>query len=434
MNTQLTLLKIDITIDERWAVGTWPNAHEGIQLPVLVDPRTAPHKPYLPGTSLAGSLKRHLKALNPALDREWMGPDIGQREQVTGHKRKNPRDAIGRLVLLGCLSIDVAVSSRGSTAIDGARGAARAHTQRLEQWAEPTTITLVAQHDGGHSEPLVKALTTWRPVIGRAHTRGMGAAHVSKVVDLTLDLAKADQLQWWLASRDTWLRSGGSGPAGVVITKTDGAPQDRKPKQPWSLVAKEPVHIGVTGRERQDDGLNAAPTLTSRGKLIVPGSAWKGVFAHRAEVILTACGATPDQRDTVLHHWFGTEKRRGQLRFGDTVTDATKPSLRTHVAIDRFTGGARDSALHRVLAIPAGTHLWLTVDAKDLPGAVTNLLNHIVNDLHDGLATLGGHGTRGYGWVQWASGKPAKVEPVSIQDLLAVSAPPESETSEGQVA
>lgn len=415
--TTKTLLKIELAIDERWAVGTWPRSTDTVQLPVLLDPRQSRMLPYLPGTSLAGSLRRHLP---PDMAQTWLGPEAGPREQRTGSIDRKP----GKLLILGCLPIDAAVHDRGSTAINGARGAAQLNTQRREQWADPASVTLVAEHDGVRDENLMQQLSTWRPVIGRARTRGMGRARVTAHTSLTLDLTRTEQLTWWLTTRDTWLRGSTGCPEGATLVHVPvDSPTTSDATVQWRLKVVDPIHIG-TGTRAEDhnrDGYSSAIPMSSNGTLTIPGSSWKGVFRHRAEVILNACGIAGGDRDAVVAMWFGSLERRGRLRFADSPTDVTKGKSRTHVAIDRFTGGARTSALFRVTSIPEETIVTLSIDADEaLPPSVRNLLEHIVNDLHQGIIGIGGHTTRGYGTVQLTKGTPAP-KPINVGELVAAS-------------
>lgn len=406
-----TLIKVDLAIDDRWAVGTWGEADAAVQLPVLSDPRT-PGRPYLPATGLAGSLRRHL---GPDLARRWLGPEPGDYGDRTGTLE---RGGPGGLLLLGCLPVEATLSHRGATAVDLRRGAAKGTSSRTENWVEPVTVTLVAHHPGVRDTTLMRALANWAPTIGRARTSGLGRAHVASVTSIELDLGNPEHLFWWLTQRDGWLR-GDRLPRGVAARVEARVAVPEAASLTWKLTAAEPIHVGVekTG-EKQFDGRKASPTMRSREVLVIPGSSWKGVFRHRVEVVLTAVGASESEREAVVAVLFGAEGRRGRLEFRDSVTTASVADPRTHVAIDRFTGGARDSALHRLLAIPEKTAIPLEVGhPAPVPDAVRNLLEHVVDDLHDGLVTVGGHGTRGYGWVRRADGS-VSLAPVVVSDLL----------------
>ena len=56
-------------------------------------------------------------------------------------------------------------------------------------------------------------------------------------------------------------------------------------------------------------------------------------------------------------------------------------------------------------------------------GPVENLLNHVIRDLSEGVIGVGGHGSRGYGWVA-RSGDPPALGAVDVPALYAALVPP----------
>jgi CRISPR/Cas system CSM-associated protein Csm3 (group 7 of RAMP superfamily) len=74
--------------------------------------------------------------------------------------------------------------------------------------------------------------------------------------------------------------------------------------------------------------------------------------------------------------------------------------VRTHVALDRVTGGARDRLLYAQQVVVAG-HFRLCVQSLcSLTEVEVALLRACVADLHDGLVGLGAATTRGLGTVR----------------------------------
>jgi CRISPR/Cas system CSM-associated protein Csm3 (group 7 of RAMP superfamily) len=95
---------------------------------------------------------------------------------------------------------------------------------------------------------------------------------------------------------------------------------------------------------------------------------------------------------------FGSTRRGSRLWVADAPLADARPTyrLRDFVAIDRFTGGALDGA--KFDAIPlygarfrAGLLLW------DPEPWELGALALALRDLHDGLATVGAHGSKGFG-------------------------------------
>ena len=129
--TSITMLKIELRIDDRWAVGGVATVKSEIHSPVLLDPRGTSERrllPHLPATSLAGSLRRHL---GPTSADRWLGAPPGEWEERTGTLARRP----GQLAILGVvLHPDADVHSGGRTRVDPARGAAHGGSLRTEQW------------------------------------------------------------------------------------------------------------------------------------------------------------------------------------------------------------------------------------------------------------------------------------------------------------
>lgn len=431
MNTR-TLLRVTITLESRWAVGGVGVGTREVDLPVLIDPRVGTadgNRPHIPGSSLAGSLRAHLGDLGLL----WLGREPVEWETATGTLTPVP----SRLSILGTQPIVTSTHTRGSTAIDGSRGAALTHALRTEQWAAPTDLVVAMQHRGVPDEALLVGLSSWRPTIGRGRSTGMGRGVAVCVEALTVDLSEPNELTWWLTSRSDWLL-GLSEPPHNLNPRVIGPPGVPEPiryvlELPW--VVREPVHVGGSDDERPGGPTRPALTMRVGDTWVVPGSSWKGVFRHRVETILAAIAMADTDRAAVTATLFGTlEQGRGLLTFSDAQTPRGWSSVtRTHVAIDRFTGGSRDGALFQVEAIGVGAPLPLSITiSPPAESPVRTLLLHVARDLHEGLVSVGGHGTRGYGWVKLdPADLLADLGPVDAEALLALL--PDSSPSHAQV-
>lgn len=424
--TRRTLLRIHLKLTDRWAVGGVADPWSQIPQPVLVDPRRdiagGGQAAYLPMTSLAGSLAAHL-----GKDAEyWLGPRPGEREK----KPEKPTAPVAsKLALWGSVGLDAAaVSQRGSTAIDGRRGAATANTFRDEQWTTPVDVVVVGGHDGPVRDDLLDQLAQWRPFVGRARSSGLGAAAVTLVEAMAVDLTTEPELGWWLTEREAWLSDSAAAP-GWATVKTragwDGATSLTAASEVvWEVC--EPVHVGDGRYEGLPGAGGVAKAVSSSGTLFVPGSSWKGVFRHRVEAILAVAGADEETTSQITGKLFGDLKQgRGLLWFGDSRAQTSAPLTRTHVAIDRFTGGAREGALYQIESMPPCQQLTLRIHPprEALPGAVDTLIRHVVRDIHEGLVGIGGNGSRGYGTIRLKSPElVAELDPVNLVDLAGLLA------------
>ncbi len=446
---RLALVRFVARLDEPGGVSTpAPPGRDDIDLAIDRDPWSRPH---LPGTSLAGALR--------ALVRDYAGDEVAS--QFFG--RLTPKDPASTTVdavasaiwVLGSTLMsaeDPRLGVRQSTAIDRDRGAALAHTLRREEvlaagsrfevflrWDDP---------DDGQLADFLAHLAAWRPLLGHGVTRGRGRVRIDEVGYGLLDLQDADDLARWLRS---------DGPDLLRSVATRPAPAGKAVSSPDRLqipvTIDGPLRVG-TGQSTSDDGAGVAVARVYRDgdRIVIPGSGLKGLLRSRCEFILRSVGVRPrpclDQRcgqcwpcgvfgygggDDPAAHSVGF---RGLVRVLEAVV--TTPSevdpvvRRTHVAVDRFTGGARDEQLFTVEALESGT-FTLTIEllAGLTPvqeGQLRALLRLVLADLGDGLVGIGSAVTRGYGSVTPALGE---VAPGTVPDLAAAQVAVRDMLSEG---
>ena len=402
-----TAIRLVLDISTRWAVGS--AGTDTVDLPVSASPSRTPH---LPMTSLAGSLREHLRAKVNDQVAEFFGSEPADYGSSSAAALEP-----SRLWLLGASPLrDVNIHQRGTTAIDPSRRAATIGSLRDEEFLAPARFLIAAEFLGDletDAAELLDALRSWRPVVGRARSSGLGEATVVCVETHCADLATQAGLHWWLTARDGWLR-----------TLPDALPAFTNPDEQGPFAMKvswtntEPLRVGVGAPEREAIGRpEVAKTLAVEEVRIIPGSSWRGSFRHRIGYILDAVGIAVPTRDQTVETLFGSRDRgRGILGFADSrVTGALME--RTHVAIDRFAGGARDGALFTVQAIAPGATVTLRVTGE-VPPAVQSLLEHVVRDIHDGLIGIGGMTGRGYGSLQLSdpdSVAPPRLDPAVLQ-------------------
>ena len=409
MTTLQTLITVTLAVG-RWAVAAPGDVWAEVDLPLHRDPRSG--EVHLPCTGLAGALRDHLtRAGDTEFAKKWLGQTAPEQAET---RDRAVAYAPGRLWILGARVTTGAPSRRGRTAIDDRRSAARETTLRTEEFVSPGVISVAIEHEGGPDQRLLELLAHWAPFVGRGRSGGLGVSRVSHLDVHALDLSHSGHLTWWLSDHGSWPTVAPPPDARHDVS----LPGATKPTPDFAWVVREPIHIGVTGTAAPG---KAAPTLTAGGRALIPGESWKGVFRHRCGAILRFCGATAVETQQVQTALFGSlETGRGLLAFHDTYCPPGR-TLRTqsHVAIDRFTGGAADGLLFATEAIPRGTWLDLsmTPSLTYLPPAVANLLGHVARDMHDGLIGIGGGGGRGYGWLQF-KGEPQDVEPVLVGELL----------------
>lgn len=364
----------------------------------------------LPGTSLAGALRELVGGQRAS---EWFGPVLEEGVE--------PRAS--RIWVLGSRRVDDAPGEvLASTKIDRARGAARDNTLRKEEVlpAGARFRVFLRWDDASPSEvgELTGLLAAWRPLIGRGVSRGRGRCVAEDVRHGTLRLAEPDDLLRWLTL---------SGPDLVTAVATEQVlPGPSVPDADADVLFRVPVSIAGpwrigTGEKSPKGSREPMPLRRMGGKPVVPGSSVKGLLRSRAEFILRSVGVTPVPCDdascgSVRPCWtcrvFGqgggqdpgasSVGVRAAVRIADAVVADPVEAERTHIAIDRFTGGVLNGALYTTQVLEGGTFPVaverLTAD-DDLAREVRAVLRLVLEDLDDGLTGMGGGTTRGYGSV-----------------------------------
>ncbi|MEW1734429.1 RAMP superfamily CRISPR-associated protein [Nocardia beijingensis] len=360
--------------------------------PLRRDPTGAPH---LPGTTVAGSLRAHCAAI-PAL-RDAFGPAPGADVRTA-----SPIQVLGTLT-----RTSTEPEHRARTAIDRARAAARTHAlHRTETLPTGTQFDIYLRWNNASEAELTAledALRQWNPQLGAGASVGAGRATVTALARRSFDLASETGLADWLAI---------TGPADYPTPEPITAPRARQPLRCHTLRIVEALHIGTGTTRTGDRDEEIAEILTHAGVPVIPGSTLKGVIRARVEYICrvldapacdsASCGTC---RPCLLfgHGVTGTDTTPGRARIAipDAEVRHAHIEQRRHVAIDRFTGGARDQHLYTHDVLTAG-EFDLVID--DLTGTGldpvdTLLLDAALHDLHDGLIGLGARTTAGYGTV-----------------------------------
>jgi CRISPR/Cas system CSM-associated protein Csm3 (group 7 of RAMP superfamily) len=325
----ITVVKALIEVDAGWAVGAADDSTGGIDRELLTD---RDGRPWVPASSLAGSLRAHLAACDDA-DLELMGdrPPDGP-EADTIHNDATAQDGNPKPAVLWLLNTRTRAGSDKaardaaqplatvvvtSTAVDPRRRAARAKSLRSSRIVdEPSVIELYGQAYADLTETHLALLASWQPAVGRDRTRGGGNARLHELGYRKYDLAQPADL-------DAWLIHGGperfTGLTAIPISTTrDNTVIHAR----WQIV--DALHIG-TG---SIDSRKIAVTRTRDGRPMVPGSTWKGLFRSRVGYIMrsvwgenAACVEQVGCGSCALCDLFGSVTRRGLISFADSLID-----------------------------------------------------------------------------------------------------------------
>jgi CRISPR/Cas system CSM-associated protein Csm3 (group 7 of RAMP superfamily) len=395
----------------------------------------------IPGTSLAGALRSWLgSATAPAgdalFDRAALGAVFGDLEH------RGQGGVVCRIMVDDAVADgDVRVDVRDGVGIDRSTGSAAAGVLYQHEVVPPGTrfaVRITAAQTAADTERvaraldlLVQALAAGRVEIGAARTRGLGQVRLTDVTRTRVEFADRDQVLSWLcghpaAAPATEVELPGDGRLGIEIT--------------WAAVTPVMVRAS-TVNEAEPDQDRAVDTVPLRSgdtgpdgsmTLLLPGSSVKGVLRSHAERIVRTVRAVDDVPDRWLDQvndprlgpvtaLFGTAGdhrsrddgemlpgRRGALSVRDCVGTAAARVV-THVAVDRWTGGAAENLLFSVQEPVAADWqpIRMSLDVEragrlgdEAGGQALALLLLVLRDLADGWLALGFGGTRGRGSVR----------------------------------
>lgn len=166
---------------------------------------------------------------------------------------------------------------------------------------------------------------------------------------------------------------------------------------------------------------------TPTGQALIPATALRGWLRGRVRKILL----TLQQQDVdkKIEDLFGSEQKRGILRFDDAVSaEVAEPFPQTFNAVDRFTGGVAKSALYSVEAARCGELqgcISLIGELSDENKWAKAVLLLVARDVLEGELSLGWGKSRGYG----SFGVALKIKNELINDVAVLrELYPEAET------
>lgn len=364
-----TYVRVTVEIESDWRIGSWESASADA-VETLIDKLTG--APLVPGTGIAGGLRASV-------------PGKGA-ESLFGPAPKAKLEASPWWVL-GTTVADAPIRQRRRAKINRRRGAAERRGLFAVDEVSGGILTIYFRSEVDDPQPFLELLAKWRPRIGGGRTTGLGVGRVTAIRYRTLDLdTKAGIDEYLSASADS------------AVGRVD-----------------ELLKRGQDVQEKPDGRQPLLSVCVSCGYLAQPderqakthGSAWKGILRSRVEYIgrslgLTVCPASDQWTgcgSCAVCRAFGSTTLGGAWEFHDSAWESRATETVTRVAIDRFTGGARDGALFKQY-YERDVRMTLTVHGSPIEGDdswVNDALLHALRDLHDGLITIGPEGASGYG-------------------------------------
>jgi len=424
-------------------------------------------RPYLPGSSLRGSLRGQL-------------PEGDLRERLFGLVRKpeeGPSQA-GRVRICDAFltraptfadqaeppywSTTRQTAARHAIAIDPLTGTAK-HRKLFSHEIVPAGSAFAVEIEADditwdELALLLGLLERWDgglwSALGGKRGKGWGRVEWSCV---SVQVVTPAGLAEWLDNADAPLTSAFATLADVApglkpIAPADIAPRSDTLEIPFRLLADGPILVNEPGYRRIGTKADEHPpthefSRRPDGRSIIPGKSLIGVVRARARRILATiahqhCGADPARAVSVAEELtkalFGDAGRRGALWISDAEADETPedqpiPHPQFFNAIDRFTGGVKGpkgaGALFSVNACADGSYTGqVLLETARLPNKGDRadwwkgLLLLVARDAVEGDLAVGWGKAKGYGAFRVVPGEDSGLQIGNWSELVAACA------------
>ncbi len=380
--------------------------------------RTGDGEVFIPGTSLAGICRSYLEESNKSIDIDNIFGTI-----------KNKEEKESSIIFYDAFATEkVYTAVRDSVRLE--RRVSKSKCKFDYEIAEPKSTfdfrIEINYHDADVErkicETIVSGFQKENIRIGAKTTRGFGVFSLDNVKYLSLDLNEKEDMKryidfdWKDVKDDFKLIDGEEDEVYVSLESKLALESFIFIRDYATLDRVEPV---------KDSKFVDAKTLTNRfGDVIIPGTAWAGVFRHHIGKVLEKAGY--ENKTQFLDDLFGYQtkdddigktkevpKSKSNIFFTETmIKDEDIMMLnRTRTAVDRFSGSAlQTGALFtgRVAykkeesgSKPICLKIKIKKDFVELEFA-KNLINICFKDIENGYLTVGGNASIGAGiFTSW---------------------------------
>lgn len=384
-------------------------------------------RPLLTGTSIAGALRSYLQSY---VHGHFTPEDKNQRNSAIallfgGVKGDEDGDQ-SPLIVDDSLSAPVVVEVRDGVKIDPKQRVAldkgKYDIELLPAGTIfPLRLELLLPNDKVRAEKLCSALVCalegfekGQIAIGAHRTRGFGRCQVKGWQAIEYDLQTPDGLIAWLTTdyvmeserRTNELQCA----ADLLKVKQLDTDQRHTFRIKATFALESPILIRaeqpLVDGDEQPDFVHLRDNL---GRTIISGTSLAGALRARAARILNTIGHQGAVQ--ILDTLFGRDMHAGRgtptasrLRVNESIIEAGQALVQNRVSIDRFTGGALETALFSE-APQIGGDVTLRIEIRNPEDAEKGLLLLLLKDLWTSDLPLGGTSSIGRGRLrgQWAT-------------------------------
>jgi CRISPR/Cas system CMR subunit Cmr4 (Cas7 group RAMP superfamily) len=388
-------------------------------MPLLRD--VLEERPLLTGTSLAGALRAYLLARVAGYCMQEQKGQTALVELLFGGAKGDEEGDQSPLIVDDSLGNPIIPEIRDGVRIDAKTRTAEDKFKYDGEFLPPGTtfplrfeLLLDDEQDAIRLTTLAHALEALEKGeirIGARKTRGFGRCRVTGWRVALFDLRNTEQLLNWLTldeatHPDLSLET----PAKSVADWQHifGKANLNDAREFFSISATFALAgpLLIRSEEPLTDGDHQpdfAHLRNGQGEPVISGTSLAGVLRARALRILNTLGKNQDAPDSLLNTLFGKDMQQhkehptaSRLIVEEVVITESKPLVQNRVAIDRFTGGAFDTALFAETP-QVGGEVELKFQIRNPNDGEIGLLLLLLKDLWTSDLPLGGTSSIGRG-------------------------------------
>lgn len=395
-------------------------------MPLLLD--ALERRPLLTGSSLAGALRAYLLTRSAGYAAAEQARDKNDPRSIVellfGGAKGDAEGDQSPLIVDDALAQTIVPEIRDGVRIDACTRTAQEGFKFDAELLPPGTVfplrfelLLSSEQQAERLAALalaLEALELGAISIGGRKTRGFGRCTVAGWRVARFDLHNKAQLHEWLTlDEETHPALGSAAPRKTVqewqAVFGQPAAQDARDLLLLTAQFKLASPILIRAELPLGDGDDQPDFVHLRDALdrpVLSGTSLAGALRARALRILNTLGQFQDAPDSLLNTLFGKDMQQhkqhptaSRLIVDEAVIANSTPLVQSRVSIDRFTGGALDTALFNE-APEVGGEVTLTLRIRNPQPAEIGLLLLLLKDLWLSDLRLGGASSIGRGQLQ----------------------------------
>lgn len=354
--------------------------------------------PFVPGTSISGVLRSMLS------DRD--GDDIFG--NISDSESTDSRIKVGDAVIVSPKPI--LITKRDGVQLGDWGSVQNKYDYEVVETDSPyVSIIEWSGDDAQYSndietiiDPLFKKLVHTGMCFGARTTRGFGSMDVSikkRVFDFPKDLNTWIEFNPYLQQSDT----NAFDTAEDIKGEDGGTSEWVSVSADISIYGNFSVSVPTSKVELAENGSSPdkIPLKNIYRKPVISGTAWAGTFRHHMNELCQQLGIDRQNVNTLfgIDDYKSYVYSKSKIRFDETQIDDGKEIVVTRNAVDRFTGGPKNTGLFTAELCYGGKGVLNISFAKDASKLQKQLIAMTIYDLQLGLVTVGGEAGVGRGIV-----------------------------------